>query len=96
MAETKKKKDKKEYGTIPIKLILTQEQLDACSTAAFAAGDEDECVSNVGNILNKDEKDILAKGYEPDHLSFIIGTALYPKVEQLKKEGRLSEDTEES
>ena len=87
MAENKDKKEKKEYGTIPIKLILTQEQLDACSSAALTAGTQDECISNVNGVLNKDEETIMAKGYEPDHLSIIIGTALYPSVEKLKKEG---------
>jgi len=87
---------KKEYGTIKISLVLTKEQIDACSKAATESADVRACVANVASVLNKHESDLLDKGYEPEVLSMAIGTALYPSIEKLRKEGKLDKSAEDS
>ena len=56
----------------------------------MSANDEKEGIDKVRIVLNETEEDILSKGYEPDYLSFMIGTALYPAVAKLKKESDVS------
>ena len=87
---------KKEYGTVKVSLVLTKEQIDACSKAAAASKDVKTCVSKVAEVLNDHEEDIMSKGYEPEVLSMAIGTALFPAIEKLRKEGKLDENSEDS
>ena len=93
MSETtdseKTEKEKKEYGKISLNLILTKEQIDACSGAVLNCRSLEATTKKVSSVLLKNEEAILNKGYEPEQLSYAIAQSLYPAIEQLRKEGKL-------
>lgn len=91
MAKTKKEKtnEKKEYGKISLSLVLTKEQIDACSCACVKCESLDDTIKKVSSVLVENEEAILEKGYDPNALSHAIAASLYPAIEQLRKEGKL-------
>ena len=88
MTETTEK-EKKEYGKISLSLILTKEQIDACSSACVKCDSLEDTVSKVSSVLVANEQAILDQGYEPEALSHAIAQSLFPAIEQLRKEGKL-------
>ena len=91
MPDTNDAVEKKEYGKVKISLVLTKEQIDECSNAALESDNIKACVEKVAGVLNGHESDILSKGYEPEVLSQAIGSALFPQIEKLRKEGKLDD-----
>ena len=81
--------EKKEYGKVSLNLILTKEQIDACSGAVVNCQSLEATTKKVSSVLLKNEEAILDKGYEPEQLSYIIAQSLFPAIEQLRKEGKL-------
>lgn len=82
-------KEKKEYGKISLNLILTKDQINACSGAVLDCKSLQETAKKVSSVLLKNEEAILDKGYEPEQLSYAIAQSLYPAMEKLRKEGKL-------
>ena len=81
--------EKKEYGKISLNLILTKDQIDACSNAVVKCASLEDTVSKVSKVLIANEKSILDQGYEPEQLSHAIATALFPAIQQLRAEGKI-------
>ena len=79
---------KKDKDTIPLKEILSGAQLDECASSVVDCKSMKSCMHEVEAGLRKHELDIEKNGYDVGHLSVIIATSLYPKIEKIKNEDK--------
>ena len=79
----------KDKDSLPLTEILTSEQIGECSKAVLPCKDIQECITKTAKVLRKHEEHIMSKGYDSDHLSYIISAMLFPKLEKLREEGKI-------